>query len=225
MESLLKRSLKLAELKFGTDSSRLQTTLINLGSFFLRTDDIIAAEQYFRRAVNVTEREEQVKNTVISASAYSNLAATLAKKKNVREAEQFTLKAIEIYENANGPFDPAVGRQLISLSGLYRAMSQTRRAVAPADRAASILKQAKGEESVEYGEAILELAQVHTDMNAFTEAEPLFIKAVAIFETTDKSDRLASVLGAYAQLLDKTKRPRQAKAARDRMTELRTKLP
>jgi tetratricopeptide (TPR) repeat protein len=216
-EGLLRRSLAIMEKAFGPTSPKIAMPALNLGSLLVKAKKTTEAEKYFRRALEIEQRDPQVRDTPIAASALSSLATFLMEEKRYDEAEPIALQAIDIAERKNGKDDVTVARYLDVIAELYSKTDRTPKALQLAERSVRITDKSPGSDSVEHGHSLLTLADVHFGARRFDDAEPLYAKAIAIFETHSSKRDLEKAFEAYAKLLDATNRPKEAAEIRRRI--------
>jgi tetratricopeptide (TPR) repeat protein len=216
-EGLLRRSLAIMEKVYGPTSPKIAMPAVNLGSLLAKVKKSTEAEKYFRRAVEIEQRDPQVRDTPIAATALSSLAMFLMDEKRYDESEPIALQALDIAERKNGEDDVTVARYLDGLAELYSKTDRIQKALQLAERSVRITDKNPGSGSVDYGHSLLTLADVHSGARRFDDAEPLYAKAIAIFETHSSKRNLQKAFEAYAKLLDATNRPKEATEIRRRI--------
>jgi len=126
------------------------------------------------------------------------------------------VKALDIDERRNGANDVSVARRLDGLAELYSKTERAPKALELAERSLRITDRSPGPDSVDHGHSLLTLADVHSAAGRFNDAEPLYLKAIAIFEQHTSKRNMEKALEAYAKLLDATNRPKEAAEIRSR---------
>jgi len=88
-------------------------------------------------------------------------------------------------------------------------------------RALSIRERALGASDRSTAESLNNLALLYAAAGRYQDAEPLYQRALSIFETKNDPTALATALENYAALLDDTGRGAEASAAEQRARALR----
>jgi tetratricopeptide (TPR) repeat protein len=135
-ELLLTLGLRFNEERLGPDDPQVAVTLNNLGSLCRKQEKDEQAEEFFRRALAIFERNEQsqkaqglepgkaslfayrIVQNVAKAAALNNLACLYRDQRKIEKAERFFKQARELLEQTLGPDHPEVATVLINYAEL-----------------------------------------------------------------------------------------------------------
>lgn len=188
-EQNYREALKEAE-RFGEKDRRLATTLQTLALTCKATGRYAEAEALFRRLLAVKEKQKGANHPDV-AYVFDQIAQVYKEQKDYIGAESFLKRALEIREKALGEKDLAVSSTLTELGDLYRMAGRYAEAEAIYTRVLPMWeKEAKGHRDpavqpvlpIALASKLENLAQVYVAQGKYAEAEPLYIRAIKIWE-------------------------------------------
>ncbi|MBL0173597.1 MAG: CHAT domain-containing protein [Gemmatimonadaceae bacterium] len=189
-EPLFRRSLAIRENRFGAEHRVVAENLNNLGLLLVGQARYAEAEPLFRRALEIKEKADG-REHLASATTLGNLGHLYALQRRFDEAEPLLRRALAIEERALGRDHPELQPALFSLG--YMLINRRRYAEAESTfrRAISVGRNAKDAIDKQYT-----IADVYMVQGRFSEAEPIYLRALAARELTfgPTSPRTASAL-------------------------------
>jgi tetratricopeptide (TPR) repeat protein len=135
-ENMLASALQMAE-QFGPSDRRLTVSLNNMGRLRQVQKRYAEAEQFFNRALAITESERGRRHPD-TAVCLSNLAGLLQAEEKYPEAASAYTEAMAILEQTLGADHDSVGRVLANYAGLLRKMGREADASAAEDRSKAL---------------------------------------------------------------------------------------
>lgn len=132
-----RRTLELAEERYGADDPKVAVELNNLAEVYRLMGDYGAAEPLYERALALDEKNLDAGSPDL-ATSLNNLALLYRAQGRLGEAEELYERSLDILENALGPRHPNVAKSLNNLAVLYDAQGRRNEATALIERAVSI---------------------------------------------------------------------------------------
>ena len=223
-QEMLSHLLDSARKHFGLESSRVANALHNLGEVRLAQGDISEARKFIEQALSILERAEP--NSRYFAFVLVRLANIYAMESRYSEAEQLGTRALEIMERAGAPETPDIASALEWLGRFYGTTEQWEKALPSLARLVSIRERALGKDHLEVALALVNVASAHSGLSHFSDAEPLFKRAIGILEPHAEAgtdDSLMYALNGLGQVYELQGDYRAAAPLYERSLRLREK--
>jgi len=219
-ESLLRRSLRILEKTLGKQHQDTATTLSNLGR-------VLNLQGKFGDAADDATGDA----TEEDAKRLSARAQELAQRGDYREAESLNYRVVAIHERTLGPEHPTTATSLSNLGNVLYLEGKFKEAESVHRRALAIREKVLGTEHPDTATSMNNLAnvlqeqgkdellapsearaQAQFNLQAYSETENLFRKALAIQERTLGPDHpaTANTLNNLSTYLDRRGRPQEA---------------
>jgi tetratricopeptide (TPR) repeat protein len=197
--------------RFGTDDSRVGSTLTNMGLNYRHEKKSAEAESAFRRALAIIEKTSEDDSQEV-AEADFNLASAMVDQGRTAPALPLIQKALNVFESALGGFHQKTGDTLCLLGDAYRSQKSYQEAENPLRRCADIRQANGGVSDLDFAEALHSLALVYMSDGKYALAEPRFTLAEKIREKNlgITSPLLAQTMEDHAVLLKKLGRDPEA---------------
>lgn len=179
--------------------------LLAQGESKLKTQQLDAAEDCFRRAVNSVRRSKNA-SPDDAARCMLSLANVLQTKDNTEDALPLYKKSLRILEKAHGKESHAIVPVLLLLGGVSESEGEYRRAMKFYDRAAVISEKLDGIDSLSSSECRYRLGRASFQAGDIALADSSYGQALAaaMHQSHLPSDALlASILADYIDLLSK----------------------
>jgi tetratricopeptide (TPR) repeat protein/CHAT domain-containing protein len=176
-----KRSLALAEKKFGPDHRLVGTALNNLAELHRAQGRFAEAEPLYKRAIAIDEKALGRDHTEVGTDL-NNLGELYRAQGRYAETEPLYKRAIAIDEKALGPNHPTVGIFLNNLALLYQTQGRYGEAEPLYKRSLAIREKALGPNHPTVGIFLNNLALLYKSQGRYAEAEPLYKRALTIAE-------------------------------------------
>jgi tetratricopeptide (TPR) repeat protein len=186
-ETLLRRSLAIAEAIFGRDHPEAATLLSNLAGLLKETSRFGEAEQLMLRALAIDERCLG-KNHPNVATDLNNLADVLRITNRLNDAEPLVRRALAIDEANLGEHNLTVANRINTLAQLLHDTNRLGEAEPLMLRAVAITEANLGKCHPYVARCLNNLAMLLHDTSRFGEAEPLMRRALAIDEASYGKD-------------------------------------
>jgi len=205
----------------GGDASlnAIQTTLEQADNA-QRRGNLVAAEDGYREVIAATENKGGVMYDSILYFGLEGLARVCAAGERDEEAEAYFLRAIDVRERnaleGNRSMARGIG-YLVPLLNLYQKRGRLFDMEPVCERALTLQEKVLGADDEALARTLLLFGSVYTQEQKFSEALPLYARAVSIQEKNlGPSQQLASTLGQYADLLRRLGELDEAEAAQAR---------
>jgi tetratricopeptide (TPR) repeat protein len=197
--------------RFGSDDSRVATTLTSLGLNYRHQKKYVEAESSFRKALAIVEMQSEADSAEV-ADADLNVAAAMVDQGHQAAAMSLILKTIGIYESALGGFHQKTAGALCLQGDAFRQSKNYADAERPLRRCADIRESNGGMQDGEFADALHSLALVYMGEGKLALAEPRFTLAEKIREKNlgITSPLLAQTMEDHAILLKKLGRDQEA---------------
>jgi tetratricopeptide (TPR) repeat protein len=198
--------------RFGPDDSRVATTLTNMGLNYRREKKFADAENAFRRALSIIEKQSDDDDSQEVADASFNLASAMVDQGHTAPAIPLIQKTLNVYESSLGGFHQKTGDALCLLGDAYRLQKSYLEAENPLRRCADIRQANSGVSDLEFADALHSLALAYMGDGKYALAEPRFTLAEKIREKNlgITSPLLAQTMQDHAVLLKKLGRDPEA---------------
>jgi CHAT domain-containing protein/Tfp pilus assembly protein PilF len=206
-------SLQLREQYLGKDHGSVAISLNGLASIYMAVADYKKAEELYKRALNITEK--QADNQRNLAITINNLAELYRTTGHFNDAEPLFKQALELDKSSFGTEHPRVAIRFNNLAELYRQMGDYAKAIQLLEMALDIEQKTDKETSPEnIGIRYNNLGQVYRTIGDFDKAEQYYQQALQIFEkNSGKNGTLYAIglnnMGWIYQALGKTKEAEQ----------------
>jgi tetratricopeptide (TPR) repeat protein len=130
-----------------------------------------------------------------------DVALQAAARQDYATSENAFLAAVRALEMGN-PADPRLGPTINSLGLVYRAENKFKEAEAAFRRACIFIEKANTTDSIDVGNANLNVGSVLVSLGKFNEAEPFLQKAMRIYskQLGDKSPKSAAVMAQLGEM-------------------------
>ncbi len=169
------------------DTSPDKNKIYNLSNVIITTystanDDFLQAEPYIYKALDLAKQlHPEVSSEV--GEAYNSLAILLMRKHQLKESEEFFLKALSIKENIDekGSFESA--NVLSNLGHFYNKVGRYQDALKCDEKAVKLRSAALGDMHPLMIYPLVALSDTYTWLGRFNEAEQGYLKAQNIAET------------------------------------------
>lgn len=210
-EPLYRRSLALAEKRWGPEHSNVAIRLNNLAQLLQNTNRFSEAESLMRRVLAIDEKSLGPDHPEVGTDL-NNLASLLREMNRLAEAEPLMRRALVIDERHFGPDHPMVAVRLNNLGRMFLDTDRVAEAEFLMRRALAIHEKTLGSEHHSFATRLNNLAQLLHDTNRMVEAEPLMRRALAISEKSlgQEHPTVAVHLNNLASLLQDTNRLAEA---------------
>jgi len=206
-------SLQLREQYLGKDHGSVAISLNGLASIYMTVADYKQAEELYKRALSITEKQPDNQRNL--AIAINNLAELHRTTGHFTEAEPLFKKALELDKTSFGTEHPRVAIRFNNLAELYRQMGDYSKAIQLLEMALEIEKKVEKETSPEnIGIRYNNLGQVYRTIGDFDKAEQYYQQALQIFEkNAGKNSHLYAIglnnMGWIHQALGQSKEAEQ----------------
>ncbi|SFO36981.1 tetratricopeptide repeat protein [Nitrosospira briensis] len=223
-EPLFLGSLKIFEKKLGSEHPHVATNLSNLAGFYYTLGEYAKAEPLYLRALKIREKAFGPEHPDVAASL-NNLATLHYAQGHYAMAEPLYQRSLQILEKVLGPDHPHVAANLNNLAELYQEQGQYGKAEPLYQRSLKIWEKALGPEHPHVAVSLNNLAALYYNQQQYAKAEPLFQRSLKIWEKSLGPDHpdVANALKAYADLLDRMGRAKEAASKRARGEVVRKK--
>lgn len=193
-----KKVVEIIEKRQGADHVDLAYHLGNLGESLRATNRVIEAEQYFRRALEIS-RKHYGENHEEVASDMNYLALVL----EGNEAEQLYRNAIEIYENVESPDQHGLAKCLLNLAQMLTDQRNYEEAEQMHRRALEIFERKLGNDHPSTATSLENFASLFINRSDYEKAKVFLRRALDIREKVLGRDHPHTVrsLGKLASLL------------------------
>jgi len=175
---LLTRSLETRIKLHGTNHPDVAESLEGLGDLALATSDYPAAEDYFRRAMEI--RAAEGASSPPRAVALKGLASALRRQGSYDESEKLIREALALQQEHAGPDDPAVATTLLELGRVFQDRGNLAEAESLYRDVLGRHRRLFGDEHPQVAATIDNLAIVLRQETKLSEAEPLTREALTI---------------------------------------------
>lgn len=223
-EPLLRRSLILAEQRYGENHPSVAVRLNQLALLLRDTNRLLEAEPLMRRALAIDEQNLGTDHRQIAAYL-SNLARIMHQTNRSMEAEPLLVRALEINIQCFGENHPNVAISLNNLAQLLHDTNRLTEAEPLMRHALAIDEHNLGSEHPNVAIRLNNLAQLLRVTGRLVEAEPLIRRALAIDEHSFGADHpnIAIRLNNLALLLKESGRSSEAEPLMRRALAIREK--
>jgi tetratricopeptide (TPR) repeat protein len=223
-EPLFRGALKIFEKTLGPDHPNVAKNLSNLAGFYYTLGEYAKAEPLYLRALTIREKILGPDHPDIAASL-NNLATLYYAEGHYTMAEPLYQRSLHILEKTLGPDHPHVAANLNNLAELYQEQGQYAKAEPLYQRSLQIWEKSVGPDHPHVAICLNNLAALYYNQKQYAKAEPLFQRSLKIWEKTLGPDHpdVANALEAYADLLDKIGRFKEAASKRARGEAIREK--
>jgi tetratricopeptide (TPR) repeat protein len=139
-------------------------------------------------------------------------------------AEQMFIRALETNLKIHAPDDDIL-TTFMNVARLYEWMHKPEAAIPWYEKALAFAEKAKGPEGTFVGLILAFTAEAYFKLEKYEKAEPLYLRAIAIYEKAPKPKYLnaVSILESYIKLLKKMNRKAEVKEAEKRLKAMRAK--
>ncbi|MCA9715619.1 MAG: tetratricopeptide repeat protein, partial [Myxococcales bacterium] len=192
-----------------------------LGAMAQKTSNPDAAEEHFRRAIELCERLESHRD-VRMAMLYSNLAGSYAAQQRWREHEETARTAIEMMESEYGPHHPVLAMTLTNVGAGYHYQGRTKDALEVMGKALKIAEEALGPEHESLATMLQNIGAIQNNAGDREAALTSYQRALGIRERAlgPESPRLAGLVNNIAEIHRMRGELDEAKAMFERALEL-----
>lgn len=155
----------------------------------IQAEELVSAED-FAAAAALTEKllalseEEFGPESPMLADAYVEAASIRMRNKEYEAAEEYALRAIEIYRDANGPFARELIDPFLVLGDTYEASEDYLRALTAFSEARTISRRIYGLLDPGQIDIIDRMTESALDLNDFTQAQNLQLEALTLVART-----------------------------------------
>ncbi|MGI4734617.1 MAG: tetratricopeptide repeat protein [Janthinobacterium lividum] len=210
-EALMRRSLAIAEQKYGSAQPEIAVYLNNLASVLRASNRLEEAESLFRRALAINEQSYDPDHPTVAISL-NNLAALLQTINQPEEAETLLRQALTIDEKNYGSDHPTVAIRLNNLASVLLTINRPGEAEPLYRRALAINERSYGPDHPNVAVDLNNLAGLLRNTNRLKDAELLFRRALSIDEKSYDHDHptVAMSLNNLAGLLQSINRSKEA---------------
>jgi CHAT domain-containing protein/tetratricopeptide (TPR) repeat protein len=174
-------SVKLAEVAFGKNDSRVTTSLNNLGLLYSTLGRYGEAAPLLERALNI-DLDLLGQNSPAVATDMTNLADVYWNQGKHFDAIKLNEDALYIFQRALGADNPDVATSLHNLAAMYLRQSDYARAKPLLERALAIDERTLGAEHPVVASDLSGLAELDRAQGHYDEAEPLLKRALRIYQ-------------------------------------------
>lgn len=181
-----------------------------------------AAELAYKRVLAIQE-ETLGSDHLEVADTLEQIARVSSEQRKYADAEPLYRQALAIRERAWGADDPQMVQSLQAFADWYVDQERHAEAGPLYERALRIQEQALGPEHADLTKSLHKLADTHVAQGNYAEAVPLYRRAIAIHEQElggFGNPELATILDAYAILLEKMDRLAEAEEVASRAHEI-----
>jgi tetratricopeptide (TPR) repeat protein/CHAT domain-containing protein len=210
-EPLCRRALKIAVQVHGEDHPDAMTALDSLAGLYARQGLYAKAEPLYQKALKLREDKLGEDNPAVAASL-NNLAWLYEWQARYKEAEPLLVRSLKIRERADGEDQAEMANALNNLAWLYK-QDKARHAEAEElyKRSLKLREDKHGPDHPDVAAALNNLAALYGRQGRYKEAEPLFRRAIRIWESKDANlPDLAAALHNLALLCERQKRYAEA---------------
>jgi tetratricopeptide (TPR) repeat protein len=178
---MLRRTLELAETRFGPDSAEVVAVLNELAVAFAHVGDLAEAEQLYLTTLGILERTVGPDHPEV-ATVHRNLGELACAFGDLAVAEALTRSAIAIREGSLGPGHATVADDRAALAAILVEMGRHEEAEALLREVLAVVERVHGPEHLEAGFVLHNLAAAVQQRGNLAEAESLYRRALAIKE-------------------------------------------
>lgn len=162
----------------GTDT-RLSSHLINLGSTYLKLDQLDKARKQFERALDIDLAEHGPDHRSVGRDL-DKLGQALSAQKNDREAEEAYRRALSIHEKAHPPNPEDLARTLKHLGRTLESQGSMGQAAPCFMRLIEVDEGLHGTDSVQVGKDLMALGRVLDEMDEYERARACYERTLEI---------------------------------------------
>lgn len=230
-EPLNRRALEIREKALGPEHSDVAQSLYQLAEVFNHMERKSEAEPLYKRALAIWERTPASDEKI--ALCLDGLAETYLRTDREAEAEPHLKRALGIWEKQSKREFTALDH-LHKLTVIYRKQSNQKGLEEVYKHYLAITEERYGAESPQVGHDLEELAKLYRDQERYEEAEPLYVRILAIRTTMlgeeNSSERTAIDLSALKPIIIgakdfSPKHENLRSASQRRLEALKTKFP
>lgn len=221
-ERLFESALDVYAELFGPGHPLVADTLNNLGSLHRSTQRYQSAERYLKRALEIQQslfgpRHPRVTTTI------SNLASLAIVRGDSEQAVELYRRVIDIRLNAKPVNFNGLVIALNNLGVIHQGHCRYRQATVVLEQAFEIITRQFAGRHAESGRIQYRLGVIAAAGARLSQAQQLFESALQDeAEITDpEHQRLLPIIDAYADLLERRRRPEQARQQRQRARQIR----
>jgi tetratricopeptide (TPR) repeat protein len=169
-----------------------------LGDLYMHSGDMIKAERYYLRRLEIWEEELDPNHTKL-ATLYNSLGMLYKANNNMPEAEKYLLKSLAIYQEGLDPNHPSLAMLYNNLGKLYRANDNLEEAEKYLLKSLAIWENVLEIKHPNLGKLYNNLGKLYTATGDIDSAEKYYLKFLAIKEGVlePKHPELAAI---YCQL-------------------------
>ena len=197
------------ELLFKEDNPRISTTLNNLALTLRRKNQLVEAEELYRRSLAIRLKTNPQSTAV--ATALNNLAGLLRAKGDAEEAEAAYVESLNVRRAVQGPDHPNVGITQMNLAEHQAMTDKSEESCLQIEQAMPILEASLPATHWRQAMARSVYGACLTSRGAYAAAEPLLLESLAHIrrERGDESDYARNAAARAVQLYEKWDRPSQ----------------
>jgi tetratricopeptide (TPR) repeat protein len=165
--------------RFGPNDRRLALVLNNLGSIYLRLDDLASAERSYRRSAAIWEARGDAMNHLAPAT---NLAGVYIARRQYSTAETLLSRALQLTEAKLGPDNPQTAVVLTYLSDVACRRGDYSEAIARSERALEIMRRIHEGPHPDVAIALDNLGSMYRGQGNPAESRKLYTQAISVLE-------------------------------------------
>jgi tetratricopeptide (TPR) repeat protein len=222
-EARYKEALAIREKKLGRDHLDTAVTIDNLGQLYTALGRYGEAEPLLKEALDAKVKTLGYEHP-LTANSYGGLGSLYIAQSKYAEAVQMFEKELAVREKQTDHENPHKADVLNSIGVANHRQGKFAEAERSYNQAIDICQKTS---LTNCSMTFRNLAKLYTTQGKYTEAEPLFKRSLAIYESSllgrEPSARIVFVLESYAELLRKTNREEEANAIESRAKEIRAK--
>lgn len=204
-ENYHRKAVEAFQKLLGREHPRTVEAITNLAKDHLYQKHHQLSESLLTEAIGICERVFGYYNPV-TANNIQNLGYVYMDTGNLAKTEEAFIKALEIRKKSLGIFDVATLSSFNAIAMLYYKMGSLEKTETTLNQSLNIARVVLGNEHLDTVKIMFNLATVRIKLEKFTEAEPLYLEALAKYEKEfgmnhpDTKDALKHIIKTYQYL-------------------------
>lgn len=209
--------------RLGPEHVAVAPILMCIGALYILQRDYSDANAAFERSLTILEKLYGPEHIQVGFTLGA-IAMLTHKQGYYAAAETLYRRALTILEKNLGPTHERTAVLEASMGKLYLVQRRNTEAEMLLEKAIPVLENAGEADRAVLAEALNDLAGAYQQDGRYAKAEPLYVRMLALVanEPVPMNDDIRTGLGAYVQMLRKTKRKTEARELEE---QLKTMLP
>ncbi|HEY4948810.1 MAG TPA: tetratricopeptide repeat protein [Candidatus Acidoferrales bacterium] len=218
---LFAREVAIKELILGPDNPHVFLERCLLASAQSGAKQYADAEQTYKRIVISAQVQEGSDRDFRVSGFYDALGGVQHSEGKDAEAEDSSLRAVQIIQDTRGPQDPEIMAPLGQLARLYNDEKKYPQAEGTYKRLLAVTEKNDKPQSPRIVMTLDELIKVLSEQGKLAEAEPYYLRSIEFWDRRTQTAGAIAARERYAELLRKLNREPEAIAVDNQIKELR----